>query len=137
MFHLSSMAYLFTIAGTGTILDAWKVGLPIIVVPNTRLLDDHQTEMAKHLSREGYATRSKPRHVTHFQLTRSDERLTFFLLSSEDLQEAIHKAELLFEDNKSRWPPHEVVPKQNANLRLWEIGQNEVSREENSQMAHD
>jgi beta-1,4-N-acetylglucosaminyltransferase len=44
--------------GTGTILDAWKLGLPIIVVPNTRLLDDHQTEMAKHLAKEGYATMS-------------------------------------------------------------------------------
>jgi UDP-N-acetylglucosamine transferase subunit ALG13 len=58
--------------GTGTILDAWKVGVPLIVVPNTELLDDHQTEMAKHLAREGYATHSNgtyvslPFHSYHF-----------------------------------------------------------------------
>lgn len=50
------------ILGTGTILDAWKMGLPIIVVPNTQLLDDHQTEMAKHLSKEGYAIMSSGRY---------------------------------------------------------------------------
>lgn len=44
--------------GTGTILDAWKLDLPIIVVPNTLLLDNHQTEMAQHLSKEGYAIQS-------------------------------------------------------------------------------
>jgi beta-1,4-N-acetylglucosaminyltransferase len=51
------------ILGTGTILDAWKLGLSIIVVPNKQLLDDHQTEMAKHLAKEGYATMSNGRHV--------------------------------------------------------------------------
>lgn len=49
------------VIGTGTILDAWKLGLSIIVVPNTHLLDDHQTEMAKHLAKEGYATMSTTR----------------------------------------------------------------------------
>ncbi|KAI9167661.1 glycosyltransferase family 1 protein [Paramyrothecium foliicola] len=51
-------------AGTGTILDAWKLGLSIIVVPNKQLLDDHQTEMAKHLAKEGYATMSSGRQVS-------------------------------------------------------------------------
>lgn len=46
------------IQGTGTILDAWKLGLPIIVVPNPTLLDNHQREMADHLAKEGYATTS-------------------------------------------------------------------------------
>jgi beta-1,4-N-acetylglucosaminyltransferase len=39
------------------------MGLPIIVVPNTQLLNDHQTEMAKHLSKEGYAIMSSGRYV--------------------------------------------------------------------------
>ena len=52
-----------TSLGTGTILDAWKLGLPIIVVPNTQLLNDHQTEMAKHLSKEGYAIMSTGRYA--------------------------------------------------------------------------
>lgn len=56
------MAHCFS--GTGTILDAWKLGLPIIVVPNTKLLDDHQTEMAQHLAKEGYATMSSTEYVT-------------------------------------------------------------------------
>lgn len=51
------------ILGTGTILDAWKLGIPLVVVPNTSLLDDHQTEMAKHLAKEGYATMSSSRYV--------------------------------------------------------------------------
>ncbi|KAG6035062.1 hypothetical protein E4U41_006255, partial [Claviceps citrina] len=45
-------------AGTGTILDAWRLELPLVVVPNTDLLDDHQTEMARHLDKQGYATMS-------------------------------------------------------------------------------
>lgn len=49
--------------GTGTILDAWKLGIPLIVVPNTALLDDHQTEMAKHLAKEGYATMASARYA--------------------------------------------------------------------------
>lgn len=49
---------LMTSTGTGTILDGWRLGLSLVVVPNTSLLDDHQTEMAKHLSKEGYATMS-------------------------------------------------------------------------------
>lgn len=48
--------------GTGTILDAWKLGVPVIVVPNTRLMNDHQTELAQYLSKEGYATQSTDRY---------------------------------------------------------------------------
>lgn len=47
--------------GTGTILDAWKLGVPLVVVPNTELLDDHQTQMARHLATEGYATMAEAR----------------------------------------------------------------------------
>ncbi|KAK5987116.1 UDP-N-acetylglucosamine transferase subunit alg13 [Cladobotryum mycophilum] len=106
-------------AGTGTILDAWKLGIPLIVVPNTKLLDNHQTEMAKHLAKEGYATMASASH--------------------EDLQGAIHKADLLWEDNKSRWPPHEVNPQKTTKpgLRLWELHPRDVEKEENAQMAHD
>merc|ERR1712000_769043 len=50
-------------AGTGTILDAWKLAVPIIVVPNTSLLDDHQTELARHLSKEGYAIHSSTKLI--------------------------------------------------------------------------
>ncbi|KEY65029.1 hypothetical protein S7711_07365 [Stachybotrys chartarum IBT 7711] len=104
-------------AGTGTILDAWKLGLPLVVVPNESLLDDHQTEMAKHLATEGYATMSTS--------------------ELDDLQGAIRKSELLSEENKTRWPPHEVAPKQMPTLRLWEIAPTDVEKEEDAQMVHD
>ncbi|OAQ61951.1 glycosyltransferase family 1 protein [Pochonia chlamydosporia 170] len=104
--------------GTGTILDAWKMGLPLVVVPNTSLLNDHQTEMAKHLMKQGYATMS------------STDRL--------DLQEAIHKAVLLWEENKTtRWPAHKVEGTKKEALRLWDIKPGEVQKEEISHMAHD
>ncbi|KAL7767825.1 hypothetical protein ACKLNR_002126 [Fusarium oxysporum f. sp. zingiberi] len=104
-------------AGTGTILDAWKMGLPLIVVPNIQLLNDHQTEMAKHLSKEGYAIMSSG--------------------SAEDLEEAIHKVGLLREENKTRWPPHIIPSQQPKRLRLWDLAPEEVAKEQNATMVHD
>ncbi|PQE23992.1 UDP-N-acetylglucosamine transferase subunit alg13 protein [Rutstroemia sp. NJR-2017a WRK4] len=43
---------------SGTILDAMRLGLPLIVVPNTSLLDNHQEELADELERQGYVTKS-------------------------------------------------------------------------------
>ncbi|KAF4417706.1 beta-14-N-acetylglucosaminyltransferase [Fusarium acutatum] len=104
-------------AGTGTILDAWKMGLPLIVVPNIQLLNDHQTEMARYLSKEGYAIMSSG--------------------SAEDLEEAIHKVELLWEENKTRWPPHIIPSQQPKRLRLWDLAPEEVAKEQNATMVHD
>ncbi|PHH80385.1 hypothetical protein CDD82_1794 [Ophiocordyceps australis] len=103
-------------AGTGTILDAWKLGIPIIVVPNTSLLDNHQEELAKHLAHEGYATRAEA--------------------SRDDLQEAILKSNLLCEDNRSRWPPTKPAHVHNEAVRLWDIKPVD-SREEDATMAND
>ncbi|RDA90206.1 hypothetical protein CP533_0471 [Ophiocordyceps camponoti-saundersi (nom. inval.)] len=100
-------------AGTGTILDAWKVAVPLIVVPNSALLDDHQTDMARHLAKEGYATMAEPRQ--------------------DDLIEAVRKSARLCEESKASYRPHPV----RAPLRLWEIRPRDMSTEEFARMAHD
>jgi beta-1,4-N-acetylglucosaminyltransferase len=46
------------IIGAGTILDAMRLGLAIIVVPNVTLLDNHQEELAAELELQGYVTKS-------------------------------------------------------------------------------
>jgi len=103
-------------AGTGTILDAWKLAVPIIVVPNTSLLDDHQTELARHLSKEGYAIHSS---------TKLDH-----------LKDAVDKIDLLREENETRWPPHS--PDRGATeqpVSIWNIEVVEAHKEEASQLA--
>lgn len=40
--------------GSGSILAALRIAVPIIVVPNAELLDNHQVELAEELARQGY-----------------------------------------------------------------------------------
>lgn len=48
--------------GAGTVLDAMRIDVPIIVVPNPALLDNHQSELAEELERQGYATYGRLRY---------------------------------------------------------------------------
>jgi beta-1,4-N-acetylglucosaminyltransferase len=41
-------------SGSGSILDALRIGAPLIVVPNTDLLHNHQVELAEELANQGY-----------------------------------------------------------------------------------
>ncbi|KAL8739208.1 MAG: hypothetical protein Q9181_000099 [Wetmoreana brouardii] len=41
-------------AGSGSILDALRIEAPLIVVPNTSLLHNHQVELAEEMARLGY-----------------------------------------------------------------------------------
>ncbi|PFH58294.1 hypothetical protein XA68_13898 [Ophiocordyceps unilateralis] len=100
-------------AGTGTILDAWRVAVPLIVVPNPALLDDHQNELARHLAHGGYATMAEPR--------------------LDDLKDAVHKSDLLRDEPRACQRPNAV----DAPLRLWDIRPSDVATEEASRMAHD
>ncbi|KAF2482634.1 glycosyl transferase [Neohortaea acidophila] len=41
-------------AGSGTILDALRISVPLIVVPNAELLDNHQVDLAQALAEQEY-----------------------------------------------------------------------------------
>lgn len=69
-------------AGSGSILDALRIAVPIIVVPNPDLLDNHQEELAEELAIQGY--------VIHGHL--------------DDLPAAIRRSECL-RNTQSPWPP--------------------------------
>jgi len=40
--------------GSGSILDALRIAVPLVVVPNPSLLDNHQVELAEELAAQGY-----------------------------------------------------------------------------------
>ena len=69
-------------AGSGTILAAIRISVPLIVVPNESLLDNHQVELAEALAEQEY--------VVHGKL--------------ESLGEALVTAERLGKRQKE-WPP--------------------------------
>ena len=46
-------------AGSGSILDAMRISVPLIVVPNTDLLHNHQVELAEVLAEQNYVVYGK------------------------------------------------------------------------------
>ncbi|EXJ73854.1 uncharacterized protein A1O5_03616 [Cladophialophora psammophila CBS 110553] len=46
-------------AGSGSVLDALRIGVPIVVVPNTDLLHNHQVELAEALAEQEYVIHGK------------------------------------------------------------------------------
>lgn len=50
--YLNHKAHIFS--GSGSILGALRIAVPIIVVPNPELLDNHQVELAEELAAQGY-----------------------------------------------------------------------------------
>jgi len=53
------MSHFISNLGSGTILDALRIGVPIIVVPNPELLDNHQVELAEALESQGYVVHGR------------------------------------------------------------------------------
>lgn len=45
--------------GSGSILDALRLNVPLVVVPNPSLLDNHQLELAEVLEQQGYVVHGK------------------------------------------------------------------------------
>ncbi|GAB7345799.1 hypothetical protein MBLNU457_4061t2 [Dothideomycetes sp. NU457] len=69
-------------AGSGSILDALRMAVPIIVVPNNELLDNHQVELAEALAEQEY--------VVHGKI--------------DNLSQALAESETLSKRHKE-WPP--------------------------------
>lgn len=49
----------FSHAGSGTILDALRINVPLVVVPNSALLHNHQVELAEELEEQDYVVYGK------------------------------------------------------------------------------
>lgn len=80
--HINPLTHHPSTAGSGTILDALRLSVPLIVVPNADLLDNHQVELAEALAEQAY--------VVHGRL--------------EDLTKALQEAEGL-RQRQREWPP--------------------------------
>ena len=51
------------VTGSGSILDALRISVPLIVVPNTALLDNHQEELAEVLAAQEYVVHGKLKYA--------------------------------------------------------------------------
>ena len=84
-----SNALIYNVAiGSGSILEALRLAVPLIVVPNPTLLDNHQEELAEELAKQGY--------VVHGKLDKNHEQ--------GKLADAITELEVLKTKRKG-WPP--------------------------------
>lgn len=48
--------------GSGSILDAMRIEVPVVVVPNADLLDNHQVELAEVLAEQNYVVHGNLRY---------------------------------------------------------------------------
>ena len=55
------------VSGSGSILDALRISVPLIVVPNAELLDNHQVELAEALVEQEYVVHGHIEYVLHLQ----------------------------------------------------------------------
>ncbi|KAL9105041.1 MAG: hypothetical protein Q9163_000054 [Psora crenata] len=69
-------------AGSGSVLDALRIAIPLIVVPNPSLLNNHQEELAEAMAQQGYAVHG----------------------NIHDLPAAIKEIETI-RDGRPAWPP--------------------------------
>ena len=56
------------VSGSGSILEALRIGVPLIVVPNPELLDNHQVELAEALAAQGYVVHGSLEYGTSGRL---------------------------------------------------------------------
>ena len=58
------LTILTILTGSGTILDALRISVPLIVVPNEELLDNHQIELAGALAEQEYVVHGRLGQLT-------------------------------------------------------------------------
>ncbi|KAI1621143.1 beta-1,4-N-acetylglucosaminyltransferase [Exophiala viscosa] len=86
-------------AGSGSVLDVLRVGIPIVVVPNTDLLHNHQVELAEALAEQDYVVYGK------IDMCVYDPNQHFDLIFAfSDLASSISQVETLRRRMK-KWPP--------------------------------
>lgn len=61
-------------AGSGSILEALRYQIPLVVVPNTDLLDNHQEELAEAMQRQNYLVKGDFRNISSALLQSEDFR---------------------------------------------------------------
>ena len=101
--NLSVQSYADTFIGSGSILDALRIAVPLIVVPNPALLDNHQEELAEELANQGYVVHG---HLEFVEARTSDTSISLLTMSS-DLARAIRDSVVLREKQKA-WPPKDT-----------------------------
>ena len=52
--------------GAGSTFEALSLGVPLVVVPNALLMDNHQVELANLLEGEGYLVRTLCKHACQY-----------------------------------------------------------------------
>ncbi|KAI8312152.1 hypothetical protein K4K61_010891 [Colletotrichum sp. SAR11_59] len=85
---------------TGTILDGMRVNVPLVVVPNPTLKDNHQVELAEEIQRQGYGIWGR----------------------LGDISYALEQLILQLDKTKGQFKPHSV--KEDAeplNVDLWQV----------------
>ncbi|KAJ5935523.1 hypothetical protein N7466_005070, partial [Penicillium verhagenii] len=56
---------MITHAGTGSILEGLRSGVPLIIVPNSKLAGNHQEDVAAQMEKLGYGIASAPDKIEH------------------------------------------------------------------------
>ncbi|KAK1967522.1 glycosyltransferase family 28 domain-containing protein [Colletotrichum sublineola] len=93
-------------AGTGTILDGMRVSVPLVVVPNPTLKDNHQVELAEEIQRQGYGIWGR----------------------LGDLSWALEQLDLQLDKTERQFRPHSVDTVVDINMDLWQVSSAMIGR---------
>ncbi|KAJ5892432.1 UDP-N-acetylglucosamine transferase subunit alg13 [Penicillium tannophilum] len=88
------LGLMITHAGTGSILEGLRCGLPLIIVPNPKLADNHQEDLAIRMESLGYGVMARAEDVVSAVDKATEQRIKRFSPmkseSKEDVLSALH-----------------------------------------------